>query len=70
MYVVIRLFFLVVIMFVHDGILMANTPVGYLSSIGLLAPLVSRIFLDVFDLFFFTNADVVTIKDEISKENS
>jgi len=62
MYVVIRFFFLVVIMFVHDGILMANTPVGYLSSIGL--------FLDVFDLFFFTNADVVTIKDEISKENS
>ena len=24
----------------------------------------------IFDLFFFTNADVVTIKDETSKENS
>jgi hypothetical protein len=27
-------------------------------------------FCIIFDLFFFTNADVVTIKDETSKENS
>ena len=34
-------------------------------------PLVSRFFFRclVFEFFFFTNADVVTIKDETSKEN-
>ena len=75
MYVVIRLFFLVVIVFVHDGILMAKAYLwGILGQWDiLLLNLTSigfTIILDVSSLTFpfFTNADVVTIKNETSKE--
>ena len=54
--------------------LILNLEHTYLSSILLLnlLPLVSRFFLDDSSLTFpfFTNADVLTIKDVTSKENS
>ena len=65
-----KTFFLVVIVFVHDGILMAKAYLwGILGQWDiLLLNLTSIGFTNffrclIFDLSFFTNADVVTIKD-------